>query len=504
MFCGCGEIGRRAVLRSLFPQGMEVQVFSAAPIHKPPLLTTSNPGNCMEDLENYYISPEELDNLGEKFKVITAYIHQNEDQQAKHFLLSLAASDIAHYIEASSDEIRQKVVLILGDDFDPEILIWIDEFVRERLYLIVGIPQVANMIATFSIEDAIAAVKSLNEQIKYELIDQLPHNQQNQIREGLQYPENSAGRIMERDFISFPEFWNVGQAIDAIRKRKDPEEELNSAIITNHEKHPIGTLQVSQLLRHPNSTLVKDIMNEEVKMANALLEQEEIAYAFKQYSIDVLPITNSRGKLIGIVSVQNIVHIIDKQAEEELMHLGGINQKDLYQTYLSTAKLRFPWLFVNLITASLTAIITSLFEVTISKMIAIAAVMPIVTAISSNVGTQTVTVIVRALSNRDVNDNNYIKVTIKETAVSFINSLGVAMIGSALLYAIFWNIKLSAIFAIANIISFTLAGFLGAIIPIFLSRINLDPAISSSILLTALTDSIGVFAFLCLAYLFIT
>jgi magnesium transporter len=244
-------------------------------------------------------------------------------------------------------------------------------------------------------------------------------------------------------------------------------------------------------------------MNDEVKVANVFIEQEEIAYAFKQYSLDVLPITNSRNKLIGIVSVQSIVHIIDRQAEEEFMHLGGINEKDLYQTYLSTAKLRFPWLFINLITASLTAIITNMFEVTISKMIAIAAVMPIVIAISSNAGTQTVTVMVRALSSRDINDNNYLKVIIKETVVSFTNSLGVAFIGGILLYCIFFNMKLSIIFAIATVISFSCAGFLGSMIPIFLSRFDLDPAISSNILLTALTDAIGVFSFLCLSYLFI-
>ena len=457
----------------------------------------------MEEHDNYYISPQEFDNLGEKFKVITGYINQNDDNLAKQFLTSLDASDLAHYIDDSSDEIRSRIVDILLGEFDPEVLIWIDDGIRERFYNIIGYGNVAKMISTFATEDAIAVIENLDDQVKYELIDQLPSELQIQIREGLEYPENSAGRIMERDFIVFLDFWNVGQAIDSIRKRKNQEEEFNSAVVVNSEKKPLGILQLSLLLRYSNNTLVKEIMDDEVKVANVLIEQEEIAYAFKQYSLDVLPITNSRNKLVGIVSVQSIVHIIDRQAEEELMHLGGINEKDLYQTYLSTAKLRFPWLFVNLITASLTAIITSRFEVTISKMIAIAAVMPIVIAISSNVGTQTVTVVVRALSSRDINDNNYFKVLLKETVVSFMNSLGVAFIGGVLLYCIFMNIKLSIIFSIATIISFCLAGFLGAIIPIFLSRMNLDPAISSNILLTALTDAIGVFSFLCLAYLFI-
>jgi magnesium transporter len=457
----------------------------------------------MEEHDSYYISPEEFDNLGEKFKVITSYINQNSDVLAKQFLLSLDAPDLAHYIDDSSDDIRTRITEILGDDFDPETLIWIDDGIMERFYNILGYSKVAKMISTFAIEDAIAAIENLDDDIRCELLDQLPQQQQEQIREGLQYPENSAGRIMERDYIVFPDFWNVGQAIDAIRKRKNQEEELNSAIITNFEKRPIGLLQLSQLLRYSNNTSVKEIMNDEIKVATALIEQEEIAYAFKQYSLDIVPITNSRGKLIGIVSVQSMVHIIDKQAEEELMHLAGINEKDLYQSYLSTAKLRFPWLFVNLITASLTAIITSLFEVTISKMITIAAVMPIVIAISSNVGTQTVTVVVRALSSRDINDNNYFKVVIKETAVSFFNSLGVAFIGGVLLYGIFFNLKLSLIFAVATIISFILAGFLGATIPIFLSRLGLDPAISSNILLTAMTDAIGVLSFLCLAYFLI-
>jgi magnesium transporter len=457
----------------------------------------------MEEHDNYYISPEEFENLGEKFKVITSYINQNNDSLAKEFLLSLDAPDLAHYIDDSSDDIRIRIAEILGDDFDPETLIWIDDGIMERFYNILGYPKVAKMISTFATEDAIAAIENLDDNIRCEILDQLSGEQQTQIREGLQYPENSVGRIMERNYIVFPDFWNVGQAIDAIRKRKNQEEELNSAIITNFEKTPIGLLQLSQLLRYANNTPVREIMNNEVKIANALIEQEEIAYAFKQYSLDILPITNSRGKLVGIVSVQSMVHIIDRQAEEELMHLGGINEKDLYQTYLSTAKLRFPWLFINLITASLTAIITSMFELTISRMITIAAVMPVVIAISSNVGTQTVTVVVRALSSRDINDNNYFKVVVKEAAVSFLNSLGVAFFGSILLYCLFFNLKLSIIFAIATIISFVLAGFFGATIPIFLSRWGLDPAISSSILLTAMTDAIGVLSFLCLAYFLI-
>lgn len=448
---------------------------------------------------NLYISP--VDDLGRIFRLANDLIENENKEEAKSLLLDMHYADLAHYIDNSSVNIQTKILEILSDDFPAEVLSWLDENVRATFSKLIGTEALAKMLMDLQTEDVIEIIDHLDSEEKANLISLLPKEQQKFINEGLRYPENSVGRIMETNFISFPSHWTISKAIDMIQKKKNYPTDLSAAVVVDSENKPVGILLFSQLIKHHQNTIIKDVMNSDIKLADAFIDQDELSYAFRQYSLSIAPITNYQGKLIGVVSLESILHIIDRQAEEELMHLGGVNTKDIYQTYWLTAKHRFPWLFVNLITACFTTIIITFFEDTIAKMITLAAVMPIALSISSNSGTQTVTVIVRALSNRDINDSNSLKIIIKETIVCLINSSLVSLCGILLLMGLFFDLKLSFIFAVSLIITCAFSGFLGAAIPIFLSKIDLDPAISSSVFLTALTDIVGVFSFLFLAYL---
>ena len=451
---------------------------------------------------NKSILPDRQEQFAETFEHVTNLINHDELDEAARVLATLHYADLADFLDNINHKSYKKILLPLADIIKPETLEWLNNSSKQPAIEAIGIKRSAELIEHLDIEDAIEVIENVDDEIRQELLANLSSDKRYQIIEGFTYPENTVGRIIEKQFISFQENWTVGQAIDYIRSSEIGEDH-HAAIVVDNKYRPVGNILLSTLLKYKNDQPLKELMNPDFKLADTYTELSEIAFIFKQYALTIVPVVNKSGKLVGSVSINNMIYIIEEQTERDIMSLGGIHTQDTFYDLLSTARHRFPWLFVNLITACLTSIIINQFSDTISKLITLAAIMPIVASMGGNAGTQAMTVTVLALANKDINNANMFKVITKEILVSGFNGFLLGCVGAGLSFAMLADFDLSMIFAVAIMINFLVAGFCGSVIPITLHYFDIDPATASGVFLTALTDSLGFFTFLTLAYFFL-
>ena len=448
------------------------------------------------------ILPDRQDKLSDQFEHITYLINNDRLDSALESMLDLHYADLADFLDNANSKLYHIIFPALADKINPETIACLDDGNKQRAVAALGIEASSSVVERLDIEDAIELIDALDDDLKKSLLSRLNDEKKQQILEGFQFPENSAGRVLEKDFVSFSMHWNAGQAIDFIRRSRISSD-FHAAIIVNSRVRPVGTILLSTLLKAPRSTPLDELMNKEFKVADTHTEIDELAFIFKQYALTIVPVTNRQGKLVGSISIDNMIYIIEEQTENEFMHLGGINSSDIFYNLYHTAKHRFPWLFVNLVTACITSMVINQFTDTIAKLITIATIMPIVASMGGNAGTQTMTVTVRALASREIASSNTFRVVCKEILVCALNGVILALIGALLTYLLFADINLSIVFSCAVAINFTLAGLFGSGIPILLNKLDIDPAAASGVFLTAFTDAIGFFTFLGLAYFFL-
>lgn len=437
--------------------------------------------------------------ISNQFSAITNYIHSGDYESAKKNLKKLHVVDLASFIDISSVTILKKSLPLIHDDFKPEILIELSAKSKNYIVNFYGIEKISDLIQKLDVEDAIEVIEEVNEKYRQYLIDHLPSEQRQEILEGFYYPEHSAGRVMEKKFVSLYDNWSVGQAIDFIKKDKNSPEHFHAAIVTDKKHKPVGYILVSSLLKYPRSISIKEIMHSDIKIAKTNTDLEQLSYIFQRYALTIVPVINKTGKLVGAVSIDNIIYIIQEQAEEDILNLSGLQEVDLYESLVNTTKQRFPWLFVNLLTALITALIIENFSETIQKLVTLAVIMPTVASMGGNAGTQTMTVTVRAIANKEISRYHSFKVILKEFLACGLNGFYLSLIGSGVILIIFHKIDLTLVFAMAVILNFFVAGLFGSAIPLFLNFIKHDPAPASGVILTAITDSFGFFIFLFLA-----
>lgn len=454
------------------------------------------------NLQNY-ITHDSHDSVKEHFLLINDLIEEGKTEEARKELLELHYADLADYLSNSNFFHQQEILSLLGRDFNPETLVWLEDSVKNSIAKILGNSQLAKLIEKLDIEDAIEVIEDLAEDTKDQVLAKLTKSKLKLIQEGLTYPENSAGRAMSKNFLSFTQEMTVGQVIDSLRTKKSLPREFHAAIVVDSLGRPVGTVSMSNIIISSRNVKLKNIMNTEFKIADTMTDEEELSYVFKHYALSIVPVTNKKGKLVGTISIEDIVYVIDEQAQEDFMHLGGVAEYDRFNTYWVTAKQRFPWLFVNLVMACMTSIIISFFEATISQMAILSAVMTIVASLGGNAGSQTVTVAVRSIASKDINDSNAWRIIFKELMVAILNGAIIASVGGVILFAIYSNYYISLVFGGAVLFNIIIAGLFGSFIPIALEKLDIDPAIASGVLVTTLTDSLGFFIFLALAYLFI-
>jgi len=324
------------------------------------------------------------------------------------------------------------------------------------------------------------------------------------MEEGLSFPEDSAGRLMQREVVSVPELWTAGKTIDYLRAAsEDLPDDFSDIFIIDPAYHVLGQIPLNRLVRAKRGTKINEIMLEEITQVPATMDQEDVAHLFRREDILSAPVIDDAGRLIGSITIDDIVDVIDTEAQEDLMKMAGVEQGDFYRAIFATTGTRFRWLFVNLLTAILASIVISFFDVAIEKIVALAILMPIVASMGGNAGTQALTVAVRALATRELSKTNTWRMIWKETIVGSLNGLAFAAITGIITALWFTDPMLGSVIAAAMVINLFAAGFFGAAIPIYLDKAGKDPAVSSTVFLTTITDVIGFFAFLGLAAIFL-
>ncbi|MFV9874006.1 MAG: magnesium transporter [Rickettsia conorii subsp. raoultii] len=446
------------------------------------------------------ILPDHHDQFAEIFDQINDLIEDHNYDAAANRLAKLHYADLADFLDNLNNKTYKIIIPLLQDEIKPETLVSLNAYSKPLVIETLGIKKSAELINKLVIEDAIEVVIDLDDDIKDLILSNLTKEKKHQITIGCTYPENTVGRVIERDFINLQEGWTVEESLNFIKNVKN---DFYAAIVTDNKLRPIGIISLSTLIKGRKNALIKDLMSKDFKLADAFTDLNELSFIFRQYALTIVPVVNKSGKLVGSVSIDNIIYIIEEQAGKDILSLSGVHTQDTFFNVFYTVKHRFPWLFVNLITACMTSLIINHFNDTIAKLVTLAATMPIVASMGGNAGTQAMTVTVRALANKDIHYNNVNKVILKEIAVSAFNGFVLAIIGAGLSFVMLLDLNLSVIFAIAVILNFLVAGLCGSAIPIILHYFDIDPATGSGVFLTTITDALGFLTFLSLAHIFL-
>ena len=415
----------------------------------------------------------------------------------------LHAADLADLIEQLPGDERHTLVKILGHDLDSEALSYLDYGVRVELVSALAPEKLAAILLDLESDDAIDIIEDLEESEQDELLKLVSAKDRAVFEQGLSYPEDSAGRLMRREVVTVPNFWTVGQSIDYLRGPEALPDTFHSLIIVGPNHKPIGQLMLDRLLRNRRGITVTSIMEREPKLIPVEMDQEDVAFLFRQYGLIEAPVVDSAGRLIGVITIDDIVDVIHEEGEEDLLSMAGVSADDFYTDTVRTARARLPWLLINLGTSIAASLVIGLFSDALAQLVALAILMPIVASIGGNVGSQALAVAVRALASNELTRANGLGIVIKEAIVGGGNGLVLALAMGLIAWAWFQSPLIGAVIAMAMIINLTIAGLAGVLIPVILNRAGKDPAISSSVFLFAITDIVGFLSFLGLASLVI-
>lgn len=427
-----------------------------------------------------------------------------ETAEVRRVTDELHAADLADLIEQTAPDQREALVDVLRPGFDGEVLSYLNVDLREEVIEHFEPQELAAAVAEMDTDDAVDVIEDLDAEQQREILDNLPADARALVEENLKYEEYTAGRLMQRDFVAAPQFWDVGRTIDYLRAAgpDDLPEDFYDVFVVDPMHRVVGAAPLSRILRAPREALVVDLVREDCHAIPATMDQEELANLFRQYALMSAPVVDSADRLIGVITVDDVVHVIDEEAEDDFLKLGGVADTSLYRTVIDTARARLTWLLVNLGTAFLAAGVISMFEATIEQIVALAVLMPIVASMGGNAGTQTLTVAVRALATRELSESNAMRVVGKEAVVGLLNGVVFAVL-VGMIAALWFSPAIGMVIAMAMVANLFIAGLFGVLIPLGLERLDIDPAVASAVFLTTITDVVGFFAFLGLASLFL-
>ncbi len=411
----------------------------------------------------------------------------------------LHESELGDLLEAITTEERTALVGLAGNDFDFASLTEVDEAVRLEIVNALPNPDIAKGFTELDSDDAVFILEDMEEADREEILARMPFEERVRLRRSLDYPEETAGRRMQTEFIAVPPFWTVGQTIDYMREDTDLPDRFHEIYVVSPQFELMGSVDLDRILRTKREVNVEEIMAESSYPVRADQDQEEAAQIFERYDMISAAVVDQSNRLVGVLTVDDVVDVIQQEAEEDIKRLGGVGDEELSDSVLETARSRFTWLLVNLATAILASVVIGLFDATISQMVALAVLMPIVASMGGNAGTQTMTVAVRALATRDIDIYNAGRVVRRELIVGFLNGILFAAIMGLVAAVWFSEPQLGVIIATAMVFNLVCAALAGISIPLVLDRVGLDPAIASTVFVTTVTDVVGFFAFLGLA-----
>ena len=444
----------------------------------------------------------------ERVAAVREALEAGDVARVRDVVLPLHYADLADLIEALGHDERLALLDSIRGELDPDVLPMLEDAVRDEVVEHLGPQEVAAALGELDTDDAIEVVQTLDDEAREEVLDAVSADERAVLEEGLTYPEDSAGRLMQRELVSVPVAWNVGQTIDhlrAVAERDDEDlpDEFYDIYVVDERSRLVGRVSLSRILRSKRSMELAELADTELRSVPVTMDQEEVALLFRQYGLASAPVVSAGNRLVGVITVDDIVDIIHEEAEEDILLLGGVSEGDLYEAAVDTAKSRFPWLAVNLATALLVANVIGLFEATIEKVVALAVLMPIVASMGGNAGTQTMTVAVRALATKELSVANGLRIFWKEGIVGGVNGMIFALVIGLVAWAWFGDPWIGLVIAAAMTINLLVAGLAGVAIPLALDRGGVDPAVASPVFLTTLTDVVGFSAFLGLATIFV-
>lgn len=426
-------------------------------------------------------------------------IEGSDKALARQLTTDLHEADLADLIEALPASERSRLIALLGADFDFTALTELDEGVRLSLLENLPVDTVAEGLSELDSDDAVFILEDMTVEDQAEILDQIPALERVVLQRSLNYPEESAGRRMQTEYIAVPPFWTVGQAIDYMRDTEDLPESFYELFVVDPTYRLLGTVALDRLLRTKRPVSVSDIMGETAHTVQAEEDQEEVARTFERYNLVSAAVVDESERLVGVLTIDDIVDVIQEEHEEDFKRMVGVGDEEISDNVFNAVRSRFIWLMVNLGTAVLASVIIGLFDATIQQMVALAILMPIVASMGGNAATQTMTVAVRALATRELDSYNVRRIILRESTVGLINGLLFAVVIGLVTAMWFGNAALSLIIALAMIINMFSAGLAGILIPIVLDKLKADPAIASGVFVTTVTDVVGFFAFLGLA-----
>jgi magnesium transporter len=423
-------------------------------------------------------------------------IDAGDHETALALVRPLHSADVADLLGQIDPAQRKFLIDVLRGIVVPEFLPYLDWDLRDEVIEHLDVEDIAAAVAELETDDAIDLLEDLDEADQREVLDALPPFERLKIEEGLSFPEESAGRLMQRDFVAVPAYWTVGQVIDYMRETDDLPDEFYQVFVVDPTHRPVGTMPLYRVMRTKRPVRVREILDESPVFIPVAMDQEEVAYHFQQYDLASAGVVDESGRLVGVITFDDVADVIHEEVEEDVMRLGGLAEGDLFSPLIETTRRRFLWLFVNLGTAVLASAVIGMFGATIEQIVALAILMPIVASMGGNAATQTMTIAVRALATRDLTVSNALRVVNKESSVGIINGILFAtLIG---IIAIFWfgSVALGGVIAIAMVINMLAAALAGILIPLAFNRLGIDPAIAATVFVTTVTDVVGFLAFL--------
>jgi len=433
---------------------------------------------------------------------ITRAIRGSDAPFLRAIVAELHEADLGDLIAALEPEDRVNLVELTGSDFDFSALNEVDETVREEILEELEPEEVAEGVRELESDDAVELLESLDEEDREEVLEKLPPSERDVIERSLEYPENSAGRRMQTEFIAVPPDWTVGQAIDYMRETSDLPDRFYEIYAVDANKHWQGAVPLDVFLRSRRMVPLKELVDEDRRRVSVLDDQEEVARMFGKYNLVAAPVVDTENRLVGVITIDDVVDVIEEEADEDLKALGGVtSDEELSDSVWTIARGRFNWLLVNLATAFLASSVLGLFEGQLEKMVALAVLAPIVASQGGNAATQTMTVAVRALATRELGSYNAWRVVMREGMVGLVNGLAFAIITGLAAVAWFKIPGLGFVIGLAIICNLFAGALGGILIPLMLERMKADPAVASGTFVTTVTDVVGFFAFLGIATL---
>ena len=427
-------------------------------------------------------------------------VADGDDETARKLVAPLHPADIADLIELAARDEREGLVKALAGIVGPDVLAEMNDFVRESLLDEMEPQQVADIAGQMETDDAVAILEDLDEDEQQAVLEKMEPDDRAAVEEALGYPEESAGRLMQRDLCAVPEHWNVGQVIDYLRQEDDLPDDFWEVFVVSPDHHPVGTCKLSTILRSPRTIRVSDIMQKEQTLIPVDMDQEDVALRFQKYALVSAAVVDDSGRLVGMITVDDIIHIIQEEASEDVLLLSGAGDEgDINEPVSESYKSRVRWLIANLLTALVAAFVIRQFEHSIERLAILAVLMPIVAGVGGNAGTQTLAVTVRAIATNQLTSSNRWRAVGREIRVALLNGFTIAVLIGLGVTLVLGSPSLGGVIAAAMLFNIMVAGLAGVLIPLTLERFGADPAVASSIFVTMMTDSMGFLAFLGLA-----